>query len=279
MLALLLGLLTAHAKCPYPDEPPASAAEVEAALDRLDAVTGEAELERFAQAAVTAADCLGEPATPAIAARYHLASALWKDPAGFYSAAKPDTRAVPHLAAAFAISPALRHTAPAAPTTHFSSLDFPAPESEVAPAPLSGTMYFDGMESLDRPTNMATFLQITDDIGAVWVSEVVYPGEELPPYPSVPSEEVAPSVLPTVSPLQATKSLRGPLRVAALGMGALALGALGSNLALGSAALDPTNSTEENARSKQGIVNGLGVAAIVLGAGAGGSLGASLVVK
>ena len=75
-----------------------------------------------------------------------------------------------------------------------------------------------------------------------------------------------------------SKSKRPMLRTVGAALGVGALGALGANMAMYSAAMNPETSSPGNASDQAGLVNALGATAIVLGVGAGGAFGASFIV-
>lgn len=285
MLVLALTTLAAMAGCPFEDR--TSPEQASASLDAVDRA-GEDDLSRIAQAAVTAVDCLGEPASAPLAARYHLAFALWKDAFGNYSAEDRDnTVVVPHLSAAYGIDSELRHANHFAPKEHFSSLAFRAREFDTLAEPVDGALFFDGTQGVQRPTTTATLFQRTDSEGKVVVSEVLYPGDSVPTYEAqVDEPDPAVGQAPPAEPVamgtdsgSSGGSLRKPLRATGIALGAGALAVFGANAALFSGAMNPDTSTASNARSKKGLVNALGASAIVLGVGASGTFGASFVVE
>lgn len=119
--------------------------------------------------------CLSEPLTPALAARVHrlegLSSFIARDPA----------RAGQAFAAARALDPAYTFPDTLLPPGHparklFESSGGQA-ETERVAAPGSGTLRFDGRESLDRVVGWPTILQRLDDGGGVAQTLYLWPGE------------------------------------------------------------------------------------------------------
>lgn len=282
LLVSLLASLSAHAGCGFAYEN--KLADAEAALDVVDGAADPDALLIAVQGATNAVDCLGVPITPAVAGRYHRAMALGSDVHGLLSASDEGLPAVLSLAASFALDPEARHVVKLPPEhAHFSSSAFPERVFEEAPAPVEGSLVFDGSVTLQRPTNTAVFFQRLDAKGKVVSSAYLYPETSLPKYEAreaavaVAAPEPAPvTPLPTES---VTKTSKRPLlRVVGGALGVGALGALGANVALYSSAMNPDTSDAATALSKAGVVNALGASAIVLGVGAGGALGASFVV-
>jgi hypothetical protein len=212
---------------------------------------------------VDGVSCLTEPTTPSLAARYHRFRAVKADPLGGLSdIVRPNVLA--SLGAAVRLDPSHTVTLPA-DHGHRGAVP-PEPVATEVPSPTEGALYFDGSQTLMRPSTTATFFQRTDDSGQIVDSVYLYPADALPDYPRTLQTRAGPETHP----------MPKRLRIIGVGVGAAALGLLAGNLAVRSGWKD---GTRPEAESAQPLINGLAISSWVAGAGSAALITTSFVVK
>lgn len=186
MLGLALTVALAG-DCPEGDPVDRVNTHVEESLDAAEGMFARS-VDRFGKLMVpvrATAGCLSEPIRPTIAARYHRLYALQRDPAGKFGLESElvagSLRASRALDSTYEFPPELLaedHALRAA----YAKLPPDLPATERIPAPREGMLWFDGTATLDRPLEVATFYQRTDESGAVVESTYLGSGVPLPPY-------------------------------------------------------------------------------------------------
>lgn len=209
----MLLLLSAAAWAACPDGPTSSAALVDS-LERATVAYAGMDADAFAAehaAAEAALECLGEVVLPSDAAALHRSLALLRFSEGQEAATvrafQASLRIQPEFRLPSAVAPA------GGPVAELYALagTQAAPRVEALDEPDEGTVYLDGVRTLDKLVGLPTVVQVLQTDGAVFWTDVVFREEELPdwfhhtpepaPAPEPEPEPIAVPVAPEPEPL------------------------------------------------------------------------------
>jgi hypothetical protein len=129
--------------------------------------------------------CLGDVASPAIAAHYHRLEGV-----RLYAAGQQD-QALAAMRAARVLDPGYRFPDELLPPDHalrqaFEALDPSEGRTDRPPQPRDGELAFDGTRTPRRPLDRATLVQLVDPAGSVSQTAWLAPGAPLPAYRARP---------------------------------------------------------------------------------------------
>ncbi|RME22682.1 MAG: hypothetical protein D6798_15240 [Deltaproteobacteria bacterium] len=294
MLVLLtVALLTTAPAAASPQ--PASAcsarvttADLDAALALAESAYADADLPALEAATAHAAEllpCVDAIVSRELAARYHRVAGLQAFVEGQEDAAE---RA---FAAARAIDPSYRFPPELVPPgnpvlDHYRAIPVDAPKTLPVPAPAEARIYFDGVETLQRPLSWPSVVQLAEDDGTVIATAWVEANGELPAYrPEGVAVAAPPSDLPATadaatdlaatpspSPGPSAMSRKWPWVAGSAAM-AVTTGALfAASRSAASTYYDPQTTGEEELSTLRSRANGLlfasaGTAAATVGLG------------
>ena len=193
-LAIWLHWTSSAALADQPCASAASQADLQGALQRAETAFSALDVETFTRSmddAIFLVPCLAEPVDVAQIARLHRLQGIRQ------FVANEEERAVQSFAAARATEPdyqlplwlvpdgsALRDLYGRMPVENGTKVP--------VPAPVSGTIRFDGVPGLERPTSWSSFVQVLDANGRVVATAYLFPGDAMPAYAAV-KEPVAAS--------------------------------------------------------------------------------------
>lgn len=261
---------------------PATQANLAGALLRAESAFGALDVEAFTRSmddAIFLVPCLAEPVDVTQAARLHRLQGIRQ------FVANEEERAVASFAAARAIDPTYQLPVWLVPEGSairdlYGRMPVENGTKALVPAPVEGTLRFDGVESLERPTSWSSFVHVLDGHGAVLESAYLFPGDAMPSYTAAPEpvEATAPAI---ASSTRASHRLGFNLIGASVGSAVCAgvLYGVAANSAANFEASHPDWS-ESDLLASRSRTNNLVVASGALGAiAAGVGLSAALVVK
>lgn len=192
--------------------------QITAKFDAAEKAYADFEVDLFASSLDEVAimlPCFDAPMTPELAARYHRMRGLR------LFIERDSARAQQAFAAARAIDPAYEFPTTLIPPTHsirtqYSAIDVANPAKSPAPTPVEGHLSFDGTQTLDRPTDWPTIVQVYNGGSELQATAYVFPTDPLPAYKAI---------APVVSKAVAVRKPVSPKVIFAIGAGAAAVGA------------------------------------------------------
>ncbi len=188
---MIVGWLVAAAAAGCPE--PVSVAAVTGEIDRAEAAFLAADVEGFHGAvdrALVSLPCLSEVLPVPVAGRFHRVHGLDQYVRGDAVAARLSFAASRSVAPEVGLSALL-------PEGHEALLLFaesttPGATVRLDP-PAAGSLWFDGVSGLDRPSDRPTVIQVVGGSGAIDATRYALPGDAVPAYPIavvVPEEVV-----------------------------------------------------------------------------------------
>lgn len=266
--------------------PPCSAAmtraDLQGALQRAESAFGALDVETFMGAmddAIFTVPCVREVLAPPEIARLHRLQGIRQ------FVANQEDRAVQSFAAARAADPSYQLPVWLVPEGHairdlYGRMPLENGGRSREPAPLQGSLRFDGVEGRERPTSWSTVVQVLDGDGGVVATEYLYPGDAMPAYAAL--VEVPP---PAGGGSAGRKGLSRKLGVGLIG--ASAGSALGAGVLYGLASASANDFLQEHPTWDEGDLlraqthtNNLVIASGALGVVAAGvCLGAAFAVE
>lgn len=275
---LLLGARPAAAQAPC--QAPGTTNELNTTLTRAETAFGELNVEPFMEAmdeAIYLIPCLGEALDQSTAARVHRLQGIRQ------FVASEEARASQAFGAARAADPAYVLPTWLVPEGHavrdlYGSFPLENASTETVAAPLSGSLRFDGVEGLERPTRWPTLVQVLEPSGRPMATAYLYPGDAMPTYPMAKPPPGAVAEVGTGEIVPAGPSPRRKLGFAIGGVGILSGIAAGALYGAAAAAASDFEAdhpawTRDDLVASQGRANALVIssgsaAALALGAGA-----------
>ena len=250
-----------------------------AELDQAERSFRELDEDGFDQSVHRAAlvtRCLDRTLSPLLAARLH-----WVSGIQLYLQREPQ-RAAFSLAAARSLEPTWTLSEEVLPRGHelweLYRKQSATPELVSQPRPRAGDLWFDGVETVERPTDRATVVQHVADDQTVSLTRYLLPGEGMPDYgANVGSPDLGGTAGAAKLPTRTRSRLVQPWLAASAG--AAAAGALGTFLIARqaeadfkaddpTATLDDLDSLRARANGAGAVSTGLSVAAVGLGVSA-----------
>jgi hypothetical protein len=246
--------------------------QAERAFQELD----EGGFDQSVHQAALVTRCLDRPLTPLLAARLH-----WVSGIQLYLQREPQ-RAAFALAAARTLEPTWTLSEDVLPRGHelweLYRKQSGTAELAIQPRPRAGELWFDGVETIERPIDRATVVQHVTDDDAIALTRYLLPGEGMPDYgANVGSPDLGGAAGAAPGPTRTRARLVQPWLAASAG--AAAAGALGTFLIARQAegdfkAEDPSATLDDLDRlrartNRAGAAStGLSVAAVGLGVSA-----------